>query len=339
MDYRNDSSGGWGNQGVNGMPRKREPEAVSLEAFITSNWQILTIFGVFAGITNYMSGMENNWLVTLGFLLTFIVELEILLILLKTKNKSFLLKLFTILSAVFILIFAGFIYSNHLSSIFSGFEFMIYPIVNANRILLVRTIFLVSSMIIFLGLYRHLRSVFTLVLGVFANADRKLLALLLATLMFLTIAIGAYVWIGRADVDVTPTQTSTTLAQIELCTPPMTLVGGECCLDSDGDGTCDYGYYEPTTTSTASTSSTSSTASTIHVIACLTNRDCGNQTENRICYKGDVYIQQGTPLCQKPGTTEARCIYKTILLGETITQEANPYERCSRGCKDGECIE
>ena len=73
---------------------KGDAQVVTLESFITRNWQILTIFGVFAGFTNYMNGLESTWLVTLGFLLTFIVELEILQLLFRIRNMSLLLKAF-----------------------------------------------------------------------------------------------------------------------------------------------------------------------------------------------------------------------------------------------------
>jgi hypothetical protein len=324
----NPFSGGLGPK-ADDVTGKGGSDAVSLEAFITANWQILTIFGVFAGFTNYLSSTENTWLITLGFLLTFIVELEILQLLLRIKNRSFLLSLFTMLSAVFILFFAGFIYSNLISNVFSGFGLAIYPLILENRVLLVRIIFLVSSLVVVLGVFSRLRSMLNETSKLPAGRTKTLIVRFLAFIVFLG-AVACFLWLYRpVNEPQAPAQTTTTT--IAQCPDSLSRIGQDCCQDENADGLCDD-KQEVTTTTAATTTSTQPDW------VCTTNGDCGNQTQIRLCHNGDVYIQQTTPLCQKPATADARCVYKTSLAGETMTQEANPLERCSRGCKDGECI-
>ena len=317
--------------------RKNKHETVSLEVFITSNWQILTIFGVFAGFTNYMSALQDNWLVTLGFLLTFIVELEILQLLIKTKNKSFLLKTFTLLSVLFILLFAGFIYSNHVSDILSGFGVALYPIICRYKIFILRSIFFISIMTIFLGCYRHLRYIFTKALKLFGKSDKIILAGLLSSTLMISIAFILILWIILAPAGTGPAEEAIVKPTLPECNEPYVRIGQECCKDLDDTGICDkYEEEIPEPTTTVTTMLTT-TSSTLTPIACRLNSDCGNQTLEKICYRNDVYIQKTTPICQKPGTQEARCVYRKALEGESITSEANPHERCSSGCEDGIC--
>ncbi len=283
--------------------------SVSLEEFITSNWQILTIFGVFAGITNYMSGLGSTWLVTSGVLLTFIVGLEILQLLLRIKNRSITLNAFTVLSVLFIVLFAGFIYSQHLSDMLEGFGLAVYPWVNQHHVLLLRTIFFASIMVVLLGLYRHLRSAVTAALKMLGR-DKVIMAGFLSTVVLAAAGVVVLAFLSLAPEGTVPAETTTTTLEA------------------------------PTTTTSSTTTSTTvtTTSSTLPPTACTTNSDCGNQTSERICYRGDVYVQVTTPLCQRPGTPEARCVYRTRLEGETIAQEATPEERCSHGCENGECI-
>jgi hypothetical protein len=249
----------------------------------------------------------------LGFLLTFIVGLEILQLLLRIQEKSFLLKVFTLLSALFIVFFAGFIYSNHVSSILARFGVALYPFIAGNRVLLTRVIFFFSTMILVLGLYRHVYSMLGAGLRLFAGSGKRVLAGFFSVFLLFTGGLAYLLWFSFTPSGAVPEAPSTTTIK----TPTTT---------------------QAPTTSTVSTTSTSTTTSTMPAIACSTNRDCGNQTHTKICYKNNVYVQQVTPLCQKPGTPEARCVYKTSLLGESITTEAIPHERCSRGCRNGECI-
>jgi len=302
---------------------KEEQKTVSLQDFVTSHWQMLTIFGVFAGFTNYLSNTDNAGLITLGFLLTFIVELEILQLLLKIKNKSLILKAFTFLSVVFILFFAGFIYSNMVSDTLSGFGVTIYPIIMENRVWIVRIIFFISLLVVAISSYRHVRSLLFAVLPLLARVDRRMLAGF--SLALLVLVAATVIWLNRVPGGGQSVSTSTTLPQIEQCRSPLVRIAGECCMDADNNTLCDELVIP-----------VSSTTSTL--IACSTNSDCGNQTQIRICYKGDVYLQQVTPICQKPGTPEVRCVYRTSLVGETITTAAIPVERCFKGCENGSCI-
>jgi hypothetical protein len=329
MDYSGGQSGGLGKSRISSTDAKKA-DTVSLEAFITSNWQILTIFGVFAGFTNYLSGTENTWLVTLGFLLTFIVELEILQLLLRIKNGSFLLKMFTLLSAVFILIFAGFIYSNLISTLFTSFGVAIYPLINENKGFLVRVIFFVSVLIVLVGVFMRMRATFETGLHpLFAGQNKVLLAMIIVLLVLVAALVS--MWLNRAPPTVGPAPTTTTIEAVSPCSLPLKLIGNTCCSDDDGNGMCD----EPVTTTTSPPPTV--TVTLAPTIQCFTNSDCGNQTQTKICYEGDVYLQQTTPSCQKPGTPDSKCSYRTGLVGETITQKAAPFEHCSRACKDGIC--
>ncbi len=80
------------------------------------------------------------------------------------------------------------------------------------------------------------------------------------------------------------------------------------------------------------------TTSTVARIECYVNGDCGGQREQRICYKGDVYLQRISPICRHPGTPQSTCVEKTTLVGQTLVSQATPAERCSNGCKDGVCL-
>ncbi len=314
-----------------GTDPKPAAEPVSLGTFIATNWQMLTMFGVFIGFTNYLSNTENKGLVTVGFLLTLLLELEILQLLLKIKNKAFLLKIFTLLTALFIIISAGFIYSSLVSTIFSGFGIAVIPFITENRTLILRSIFFASLIIIVIGLYNHLRALVNTASYLIPKKQTKLVARIAAVLACVAV-MASLIWMISPD-ETQPMQTTTTIPQVEECAPPLKLIGEECCLDGNANGVCDG--IETSTTST--TSSTSTTTTTVPYIECMTNAECGNQTITRICYKTDVYLQQKTPLCQKPGTPEARCIDKIILVGETLTQGAVPEEVCPRGCKEGAC--
>lgn len=313
-------------------------EPVSLEAFITSNWQILTIFGVFAGFTNYMNGLQNTILVTLGFLMTFIVELEILMLLLKIKNMSFLLRMFTVLSIAFIVIFAGFIYSNHLSSYFSAFGDEFQKSVNENRIFYVRLIFCISVGIILLGLYSRIHQALVDVIREAAGEGTRIRAGVIATLAVVVLAAASFILIGSApDESIAKVTTTTTTLEEVKCRPPERLVDGICCIDANLNDICDE--VVSTTTTTVRKPQATTTTTTLPKALCFTNNDCGNQTIERICYKGDVYLQKSTPLCQRPGSADARCIVKTALEGQTITSEASPHEKCTGRCVDGVCVD
>jgi len=327
MDSRAVFSRGGGGSGVS--PGSGGQEPVSLEAFIISNWQILTILGVFAGFTNYLSSTENQWLVAFGFLLTLLVELEILQLLLKVKNKSLLLNIFTLLSAVLILIFAGVIYSKTIANESSGILGGAYSLMVQNRGLLTGIMFLLSAMLVFLGIYQHLRSAIARAPRLRFRVDTKILAGLFIVLILLVVVL-ASVWVNRAPEETGPVGTLPPPTSTEGCPPPLARVGGACCPDSDSNEICDADDVTPTSSFT--------TTSTLAAIVCSTNSDCGNQTQTRICYLNDVYIQQATPLCQKPDTGEARCTVKVGFLGNPMTQEPVPYEKCQRGCINGTCV-
>jgi hypothetical protein len=138
------------------------------------------------------------------------------------------------------------------------------------------------------------------------------------------------------------------------CPPNYILVGRECCLDLNGNGICDRDetpteeILQPiettttipqpieTTTSTAPPQTTTTT--TIQEITCTMNADCGQIREERICKGLEVYMQRVSPVCRKPGTPSAECIYRTTLVGQTLVSQARPIERCENECRDGICI-
>jgi len=85
-----------------------------------------------------------------------------------------------------------------------------------------------------------------------------------------------------------------------------------------------------TTTTSTTTSETSST--TLFKVACLSNADCGNYTEQRICNQGNVYSNTITPICNSPGTPYAKCMAKSAL-------SRSPVEVCLESqCRDGVCV-
>ncbi len=301
---------------VNSPEQRDVRGGVSLEAFIASNWQILTIFGVIAGITNYMSNVENTMLVTVGFLLTFIVELEILLLLIKTKNKSFLLNVFTLLSLVFIIIFAGVIYMNNLAEMFSDFGLAVYPVVSANKIIITRIILLIPVGVIILGIYKHIHQIASSISQILGSRNKRFFIGLFSAMIIITLMVGL-VSLFTSNTEDTPVNATTTTSTIEPDTNST--------IEPDTNST-----IEPTTSSTTTLSSP---------IACYTNKDCGNQTLTRICYRGNVYLQKNTPSCQKPGTPESKCNYKTGFEGGSITTEPNPVERCPKRCENGQCLD
>ena len=138
-------------------------------------------------------------------------------------------------------------------------------------------------------------------------------------------------------------QSPTTTTTEPSCPQYYATTSSGCCLDRDGNGVCDTDEATTTTvemtttTSTTSSSTTSSsstvTTSTTMAIACLTNGDCGDRQEERICYQGDVFIKRTSPLCSNPGKANARCISKIVI-------DTTPTERCegSSHCVEGECV-
>jgi hypothetical protein len=111
------------------------------------------------------------------------------------------------------------------------------------------------------------------------------------------------------------------------CDRPYSLVGGACCLDSEGDGICDQNApttaQPPVTSSTSApattSSSSSSTSSTIVATtstappaspepACHASSDCGAETNSSLgCDGGEVVGQKVKPFCYSPGTLQAEC--------------------------------
>jgi|GEM_PF-6000393 len=93
-----------------------------------------------------------------------------------------------------------------------------------------------------------------------------------------------------------------------------------------------------TTSTTTSTTTISTTTTTTLAVACTINSDCGQRIEERVCYKGDVYIRFVTPVCMKPGTVESYCIQRISWSGASLLTEPTPFERCSHGCENGTCL-
>ena len=142
----------------------------------------------------------------------------------------------------------------------------------------------------------------------------------------------------------TPKETTTTQP---LCSPPYIQVGAGCCLDENENGICD-GDEESTATTveetsstivtstlaattTESTSTTERPTTTTIRIRCARNLDCGVAREDKVCYKGDIYLKKVTPICRNSGTAAAECIEKTAI-GEY------PVEDCLHECSEGRCV-
>ncbi|MBN2014333.1 MAG: hypothetical protein JW778_04060 [Candidatus Altiarchaeota archaeon] len=129
-----------------------------------------------------------------------------------------------------------------------------------------------------------------------------------------------------------------------VCNKPYILVGNECCLDVNDNKICDVDETTTTSTTTSTTITTTSTTSTTTTttttlpIACFINSDCGQRIEEKVCYRGDVYIRLVTPICMKPGKLESYCIQRISFSGASIDTEPTPFERCSRGCENGTCL-
>jgi len=134
--------------------------------------------------------------------------------------------------------------------------------------------------------------------------------------------------------------TSTTTT--EPCPQDNIMVGSTCCLDENANGICDSDEettttqeettttMEPTTTtSTTVTTTTQTTTST--TIACSVNADCGQRLEERVCYKGDVYIKRTSPMCSSPGTQKSTCITKVVMDTSPSADCGNQY------CVNGTC--
>ncbi len=148
----------------------------------------------------------------------------------------------------------------------------------------------------------------------------------------------------------------------QLCSPPYIQVGTDCCLDTDNNNICDSDddasgsegggddstpdttqpptTNAPATTMATSTTTIATTTTTIKEIACTTNSDCGDRTEERVCYKGDVYIEITSPMCSKPGKTDAECKISKKLQGQSMISQPQPVEKCGSGCdkEKGECL-
>lgn len=148
-----------------------------------------------------------------------------------------------------------------------------------------------------------------------------------------------------------------------VCNPPYITVGKKCCLDKNNNRICDKDEAgaarattvsaRPVATTTLSTTSraaaTTITATTqpattttfttsITQVTCSVNSECGAQTEKRVCYQGDLYLQRNSPICKKSGTPESYCIQKTSFVGASMTTQAKPIKICMNGCKDGDCL-
>lgn len=132
-----------------------------------------------------------------------------------------------------------------------------------------------------------------------------------------------------------------------VCNPPYIRFSSSCCLDSNGNSICDRDEASSTTTSTTTSSSTttsttstttSTSSTTLPSIACWRNRDCGEEKEVKICYRGDVYIQKINPICRMAGKPESYCVNYTSLAGASMLSEPVPFERCSQGCLNGACL-
>jgi hypothetical protein len=59
----------------------------------------------------------------------------------------------------------------------------------------------------------------------------------------------------------------------------------------------------------------------------------------RECYNGDVFLKRLSPTCKKPGTAESFCVTLESWVGASMMSKPVPTERCSFGCKDGECLQ
>jgi len=122
-----------------------------------------------------------------------------------------------------------------------------------------------------------------------------------------------------------------------VCTTPYILAGETCCLDRNNNRICDKNEAQTTTLSPVTSTSltktttnlpetTSSSSTTTLFITCVSNRDCGEPVEQRVCYHGDVHIQRLSPMCKNPGKPTSYCVTKS-------TVEEKPVDICA-----GECV-
>jgi len=142
-----------------------------------------------------------------------------------------------------------------------------------------------------------------------------------------------------------------------VCNPPYIQVGAECCLDLNSNNICDEDDKVKTTTITVTTTvsattlstttqtitttsltTTSSSSMTMLVIRCTVNSDCGLRREEKVCYRGDVYMKSYNPLCKNPGEANAYCLTKEAFVGASLQSEPKPTKECMNGCKDGDCL-
>lgn len=134
------------------------------------------------------------------------------------------------------------------------------------------------------------------------------------------------------------------------CTPLYVSINETCCLDENQNGLCDSDETTTTmptiTTSTPTTSTTSTTiittTSTTTTLSglpehCKTNKDCGEVTEERICYRGNVHIKREVPFCRRPGRPDSNCIFKITGITNAFGVPA-PAEKCTGYCIMGECV-
>ena len=127
------------------------------------------------------------------------------------------------------------------------------------------------------------------------------------------------------------TQTTTTKATTTkptttqpACSPPMILVGKNCCTDENKNGICDKDEVTTTTstttttkptTTTKATTTTEATTTTTTIIKCKTNVDCGTAVDHNICYENAIYKLTDVPMCASPGTPESYCYIKQSGIG------------------------
>lgn len=134
----------------------------------------------------------------------------------------------------------------------------------------------------------------------------------------------------------------------ERCSKPSVRIGGECCVDGNGNNVCDkYERYETTTTvpqttttvtpetstTTSTSTTTTSTTTTTVLIRCRVNADCGQKNESLVCFNDDVYVLRRSPKCVSPGKPDAYCV---VVQNNFDTE--HPKQRCSETCWEGECV-
>ncbi len=109
----------------------------------------------------------------------------------------------------------------------------------------------------------------------------------------------------------TPSAATSTTQPSIVCNRPYIRVGGDCCLDRDGNGVCDRdetSMTEPSMTPTTAVTPTTAAMQPSPDAMCNTDADCGEPEVMVVCSEDDVVKLTVTYRCVRPGMSSADCI-------------------------------